>query len=321
MGPAGQRFSGARLACGVAALWTGMAIAQSPALDRVAEALHDRALERDTADAHYVRGLQATMDPVARIGAYARALELDSSRLLFLSALAQSCMARGAAPLASCASADPVSRWAARDADNAAPWVLLAHRARERGDLPAMRANLVHAAERPRFDGYRARGADVVAQLIASSSDLARRPESPYAAASLSASATDAALTEVSALCRRDAPGVLPDAGVACTRLARTMAERADTYAGRQAGLAIEGSWAASDPDRSRVAAARERLSASALACHAARGSLVARLEGSASERERSREIGAAAVADASSMDAVAVCERLVSRAKAANLL
>lgn len=321
MGTIGHRDACTRLACGVAALWAGIALAQSPALDRVAEALHDRALERDTADAHYLRGLQATMDPAARTDAYARAWELDPARVLFLSAFAQSCMARGAPPLASCVSADPVSRWAARDAENAAPWVLLAFRSRERGDLPAMRANLAHAAERPRFDGYRARGADAVARVVASSSELARRPESPYAAASLAASAPDAALAEASALCRRDAPGVLPDAGAACSRLARTMAERADTYAGRQAGLVLEGSWAASDPDRSRVAAARERLSASALACHAARATLVARLEGSASERERSREIGAAAVADASTMDEVAVCERLVARAKAANLL
>lgn len=293
----------------------------APAVDRVGEALAERAVATGGADAAFVRGLQATMDPAARTDAWARAWTLDPSRMLFLASLAEACATRSTPPLPACASHDPVSRWAARDGDNAAPWVLLAARARGRGDLPSMRANLAHAAERTRFDGYHGHGAAAVARVIGAVPDLARLPEAPFAAAALAAARPEEILDEAMALCRPDAPGVGPEVAPSCRRLAGTMAERADSMAGRQAGFALASGWAGDAAERARLAAGRDRLSASALECHAARSALVTALDGTPPARERARDVETAAAADATTLDEIAVCARRVARTRAAGLL
>ena len=289
-------------------------------VDRVGEGLAARALSAGGADALYVLGLLATMDPAARADAWARAWPLEPQRMLVLASRAEACAPRAAFTSPACAAHDPLSRWAARDGENAAPWVLLAGRARQRGDLPAMRANLAHASERSRFDGYRGRGAAAVARVIDSAPEFAGLPEAPFVATALASSRPDAVVDEANALCRVGAPGVGPEVAPACRRLARTMAEHADTTAARQAGLALASGWAADAAERGRLAAERDRLSASALDCHAAKSALLAKLEGTPADRDRARELEAAAVAELATMDETAVCSRLVAKSRVAGV-
>nr|MBP8007025.1 hypothetical protein [Burkholderiales bacterium] len=145
--------------------------------ERIDRALRERTATAVDADALFVRGLQATMDPGARIADYAAAWRLRPADMLLLSSLADACMLRAVPTWADCASLDPASRFASRDPDNAVAWVLLAERAKQRGDAPGMREQLAHAAGRLRFDSYRDRGGAVVWRVLAAVPAVAREPE------------------------------------------------------------------------------------------------------------------------------------------------
>ena len=315
------------------ALACGAALAQTPvpdgprtpslpeaAFERIDAALRDRVASADSPDAHFVRGLQATMDPGARIAGYAEAWRQQPSNLLYLSSFADACMVRALPAWPECAATDPVSRWAARDADNAVPRVLLAERARQRGDLPGMREQLAHAAEMRRFDSYRPRGAQAVWRVLAAVPAVAREPETPFAATALGAMRADVATTEAALLCQNGSPGVGPEVAAACRGLARSMAERADTYAARLVGLALAWSWAADDAERRRLVGERDRVTAASLECGSARLAMIEALNRDAASRDASRRTEAGLLEDAGPLDEPAACARLVARAKAAKL-
>ena len=318
----------AAVACGAALAQTAV-VSDGPrppslpeaAFEKIDQALRDRVATADSADAHFVRGLQATMDPGARVAGYAEAWRRRPAELLFLSSFADACMVRAIPAWPECASDDPVSRWAARDADNAVPRVLLAERARQRGDLPGMREQLAYAAGLGRFDSYRPRGGPAVYRVLASVPTVAREPETPFAASALGAMRADVATTEATLLCQNGGPGVGPEVADACRRLARAMAERADTYAGRLVGLALAWSWAGGDDDRRRLAAERDRVTAASLECNNARLAMIEGLNRDAASRDAARRAEAGTLEDAAALDEPATCAKLVARAKAARLL
>jgi len=291
------------------------------AFERIDQALRERVATADTADALFVRGLQATMDPGTRIAGYAEAYRRRPAELLFLASLADACMVRAIPAWPECAELDPVSRWAARDADNALPRVLLAERARQRGDLPGMREQLFYAAELRRFDAYRSRGGAAVWRVIAGLPGVAGEPESPFAAAAVGAARADVATVEAATVCRRDGPGATPEVGDACRRLGRTMADRADTFEARQVGLAILWSWTDDAAARARLAAEREKIEASSLECNNARLALIEALNRDAASRAASRAIEVGAIDDALKLDEPAACAKLVARAREARFI
>ena len=291
------------------------------AFERIDRALRDRVATAADADALFVRGLQATMDPGVRIADLAAAWRLRPSDMLLLSSLADACLLRAVPTWADCAAIDPASRFASRDPDNAVAWVLLAERARQRGDVPGMREQVAHAATRARFDAYRDRGGAAVLRVLDAVPAVAREPETPFAAAALAALRADVAATEAATMCQRGVPGVGPEMEPSCRRLARTMAERADTWSARLAGLSIAWSWAADEPERSRLAAERDRITASSLECNAAKLALIEGLNRDAATREAARRIQAAAIEDALTQGEPAVCARLVERAREARFL
>lgn len=289
--------------------------------ERIDRALRDRVGAAADADALFVRGLQSTMDPGARIADYAAAWRLRPGDLLLLSSLADACMLRAVPTWADCASLDPASRFASRDPDNAVAWVLLAERARQRGDAPGVREQLAHAAGRSRFDSYRERGGQVVLRVLAAVPAVAREPETPFAAAALGSLRADVAATEAATMCQHGAPGVGEEVQGSCRRLARTMAERADTWSARLVGLAIAWSWATDDAERARIAAERDRVSASSLECSSAKLALIEGLNRDAGSRETARRIQASAIEDAQDHGEPAVCAKLVERAREAKFI
>lgn len=315
-------------ACGAAlAQPSGMAEGPRPpslpeaAFARIDQALRERVATADTPDAHFVRGLQATMDPGARVAGYAEAYRRQPAEPLFLASLADACMLRAIPAWPECAELDPVSRWAARDATNALPRVLLAERARQRGDLPGMREQLLYAAELPRFDSYRSRGGVAVWRVLAGVPSVAGEPEGPFAAAAIGAARGDIATVEAAAVCRRDGPGMTPEAGEACRRLARMMADRADTWEARAVGLAILWSWTDDPAARTRLASERDKMEASSLECNNAKLALIEALNRDAASRAAARAIESGAIDDALKLDEPAACAKLVARAREARFL
>lgn len=291
------------------------------AFERIDQSLRDRAATLDTADAHFVRGLQATMDPGARIAGFGEAYRRKPAEFLFLASLADACMVRAIPAWPECAELDPVSRWASRDADNAMPRVLLAERARQRSDLPGMREQLVYAAELRRFDSYRMRGGAAVWRVLADLPSVANEPESPFAAAAIGAARSEVATVEAAIVCKRDGDGGTPELGDACRRLARTIADRADTWEARQVGLAILWSWTDDPAARERLAGERGKVEAASLECSRARLALIEALNRDAASRAAARAIEAAAIEDAARQDEPAACGKLVARARDAKLL
>ena len=316
------------VACGAALAQTAV-IPEGPrtpslpeaAFERIDAALRDRVASADSPEAHFVRGLRSTMDPGARVAGYAEAWRQQPANLLFLSSFADACMVRALPAWPECASTDPVSRWAARDADNAVPRVLLAERARQRGDLPGMREQLAHAAEQGRFDSYRPRGAQAVWRVLAGLPAIAQEPEAPFAATTLGALRSDVATVEFATVCKPGASGLLPEVADHCRRLARTMADRADTYEARMVGLGMAYSWAGNDDERKRLAAERDRVYAAAMECGNAKLAIIETLNRDAASRALARDIEAGTVSDAATMSDPASCARIVARAKAAKLI
>ena len=198
--------------------------------------------------------LQATMDPARatssrRLGARtSRVRQRKPAELLYLASFADACMVRAIPAWPECASADPVSRWASRDADNAVPRVLLAERARQRGDLPGMREQLAFA-RRPRALRF--------LRAARRTGDLARagRRRRPWRA-----SRRRRSRRRRSARCaptsrrprRRSCAGTARRAwgriAASCRRLARAMADRADTYAARWSDSASRGAGRPTTP-------------------------------------------------------------------------
>jgi hypothetical protein len=129
------------------------------------------------------------------------------------------------------------------------------------------------------------------------------------------------AVSEAMGLCRNGGPGVGPEVAEPCRRLARTMAERADTFAGRQAGLTLAYTWAGDDAERRGLAAERDRVAAASVECNVARLASIEALNRDAASRDASRRAEASALDDAGTLDEAATCVRIVARAKAAKLI
>lgn len=291
------------------------------AFERIDQALRERAVSADGADAAFLRGLQATMDPGARIAAYAEAYRSRPSEILFLASLADACMQRAIPAWPDCEALDPVSRWASRDADNALPRMLLAERARQRGDLAGMREQVAHAAGLDRFDSYRGRGGAAVWRVLAGVPAVASEPEAPFTAAAIGAARAGVGTVESALLCRRDGPGMTPDVGESCRRVARTMAERADTFEARSAGLAILWNGTDDPAARTRIAAQRDQLEAARHACRSAELAMIEGLNRDAGRRAAARAIEAAALDDARERGEPAACATLVAKAREARFL
>lgn len=291
------------------------------AFERIDLALRDRVATSDGADAHFVRGLQATMDPGTRIAGYAEAYRRQPAEMLFLASLADACMLRAVPAWPECAEFDPVSRWASRDANNAVPRVLLAERSRQRGDLAGMREQLLYGAELRRFDSYRSRGGAAVWRTLAGVPAVANEPETPFAAAAIGVARADVGTVEAAVVCRRDGQGMTPEAGEACKRLARTMADRGDTWEGRRVGLAMLWSWTDDPAARTRLAAERDKLEAASLECNNAKLALIEALNRDAASRAAARAIEAGSIEDALKLDEAAACAKVVARARDAKLI
>jgi hypothetical protein len=239
---------------------------------RLEEAVAQKVVGADDAPSRYVSGRLSGFDLAAQARDYAAALARAPKEPLYIASLADTCLRPTSPPLPECAERDAVGYFAARDADNAVPWLLQAERARRRNAMPAMVDNLERAARAQRYDDYGGRAGALWWTVLAPVAAPADR-----AAAALYAMGVPSATGVLGALesvCSPTTRGADPRIGAACVRLGGLMAERATSYVDRRAGaqIALAASGSASGRDAAQavardVVAAQER-------CREARGRL-----------------------------------------------
>jgi len=79
--------------------------------------------------------------------------------------------------------------------------------------------------------------------------------------------------------------------------------------------------WATSEDERKRLAAEHDRVYAAAQACGSAKLAVIESLNRDAASRALARDIESGVVADSATLGDPAVCDRVVTRAKAAKLI
>lgn len=230
--------------------WQG----ERDALDQV---LRARVAAASTPRDLWIEGTLDDADPWARARAFAEARNRVPNEKLFLASLAMACLAPLQPLPEACDATDRLADWAIRDPDNGLPALLLADRARQRGNVASMVAHLEDAATRPRFDDYSDRAAVLLWEAVRDvpgSADPAARAE---LAASYGLVRSPYPARQLASLCRgldRDADQVRK----ACSAAGNALAQRGVTWSLRIAGARI----AERSADAATLVAAQQQVSA-----------------------------------------------------------
>ena len=189
--------------------------------------------------ANWVRASLDKTDIASQATHYTAARTAMPQDKLYLASLANACFTPTVPVLPECDAVDRLADWARRDEDNGVPSILLADRARRRGERDKMIDYLNEAAERPRFEDYWAQGALALWDYFRDS----RLPYDPaaraFAALEYASELTVLWPTALQNTCvsPRDP---LPDAvRAACGRLGEALAARASTWTGRLIGIVL----------------------------------------------------------------------------------
>ncbi|MFO1316031.1 MAG: hypothetical protein U1F58_10530 [Burkholderiales bacterium] len=204
----------------------------------------------------WLAGTLDTGDPAAQVTRLASARVATPDNRLFLASLATACLAPLRPRPAECDATDRLADWATRDVDNGVPSLLLADRARQRNNPAALLAYLEEAAQRPRFDDYRNRGALVIWEEVRALPGAYDPAARALLAASYGALWSPFAAGAVDGLCR-DGQAPTDAIRAACAAAGAAMAQRAATWSLRIAGARLAERSAAPGPART---AAGQRL-------------------------------------------------------------
>src|SRR5688572_11017015 len=139
--------------------------ALAPVFAQFDEALGPRLIGADDAASRWIVGRSSALEPDVQAREYAAAVAREPKELLFVSSLAIACLRAPSLP--ECTERDPVGYWAARDGDNAVPWMLQAERARRRNNMPSFIDNLERASRSGRYDSYEHRAGAVMWSRVA----------------------------------------------------------------------------------------------------------------------------------------------------------
>jgi len=283
----------------------------APLFAQFDEALAPRLIGADDAASRWILGRSSALEPDVQAREYAAAVARDPKEFLFVSSLAVACLRLPGLP--ECTERDPVGYWAARDGDNAVPWLLQAERARRRNNMPSFIDNLERASRSSRYDSYEHRAGAVMWSRVAK---LAPGDQRAAAALySLSTSSVSGPVMQVlEDVCAPQARSLDPRIGTSCTRLAGLMAERASLLTDRRAGtqLALAGATsetrvAASDRARSLVDV-QDR-------CREAMQSVERAALGTSEQRTRAAALGEQFIATRARDGEAAACDGLAKAA------
>jgi hypothetical protein len=225
------------------------------ALNQLDADLRLRLLTADQPPAAWLAGELDTTDIELQVRHYTAARTSAPRESLYQASLATACLVRVRPQLPACEAVDRLADWARRDTDNGLPSVLLADRARQRGEADSAASHVDEAAAAPRFDDYWSQGA------LHWWNYLRPLPLDVDPAVKAKAAANYAAERELAwapslhALCG-STTGRSERMKAACARLGVAMMTHAATYALQRAGARIAETNAA---DAAARAAARSR--------------------------------------------------------------
>jgi hypothetical protein len=254
-------------------------------------------------------------DIVSQVRHYTAARTAAPDERLYQASLATACLTRVRPPLAECEAVDRLADWSRRDGDNGVPSLLLAERARQRGEADSAAAHVEQAAGAARFDDYWSQGAlhwwDYLRAL----------PLKTEPAVKAEAAANYAAARELSwasslrALCA-EASARTERMKAACAKVGEAMMARGATFALQRAGARVAETNALDETARKAAQVRHARILEATARCAQLRPDFAGDLE-SATTATRARgveQFGAWANAQARDGE-VAACARFASAA------
>jgi hypothetical protein len=261
----------------------------------------------------WLAGELDTTDIESQVRHYTDARTAAPQELLYQASLATACLVRVRPQLAPCEAIDRLADWARRDGDNGVPSVLLADRARQRGELDSAASHIEEAASAQRFDDYWSQGAlHWWSYLRPLPMDV--DPAVKAKAAANYASERDLAWApSLRAVCGQ-ADGRSDRMKAACASLGVAMMTRGATYALQRAGARIAEANAADAAARAAAQSRHARILEASARCAQAQPDFATELDSAApSTRAHGVEqFGAWAEAQARSGE-VGACLRLTA--------
>jgi len=283
------------------------------ALNQLDSDLRLRLLTANEPPTAWLAGELDTTDIQLQVHHYADARIAAPQEPLYQASLATACLVRVRPQLAPCEAVDRLADWARRDTDNGVPSVLLAERARERGEPDEAASHVEAAAAARRFDDYWSRGA------LAWWNYLRPLPMDVDPAVKAKAAANYASRHELA--WTASLRGLCAEAGqrsdrmkAACAKLGEAMMTRGATFALQRAGASIAEMNAMEPATRAAAQSGRARIIEATARCAQAQPDFATELESPvASTRAQGVEqFGAWAGAQARDGE-VGACARLVA--------
>lgn len=261
----------------------------------------------------WLAGEMDATDIESQVRHYTDARTSAPQERLYQASLATACLVRVRPQLAPCEAVDRLADWARRDADNGVPSVLLADRARQRGEPDSAASNVEAAAAAPRFDDYWSQGALHWWNYLQPLSIDVDPAVKAKAAANYASERELPWTSPLRALCA-DPGGRSDRMKSACAVLGVAMMTRGATFALRMAGARIAETNAADTTARAAARSRHARIIEATARCAQAKPDFATEFESpTASIRARGVEqFGAWASAQARDGE-VAACERLVA--------
>lgn len=284
-------------------------------LDRLDADLRLRLLSAKEPPADWLAGEIDSADIESQVRHFTAARMAAPDEPLYLASLGIACLQPVRPSLAPCDAMDRLADWARRDNDNGVPSLLLAGRARQRGEADLAASFVEQAAGAPRFDDYWSQGAQHWWAYLRPL-DAGVDPAAKAKAAANYASARELAwATPLRALCAE--PGQRVDRmRNACARLGQALMERGATFALRRAGARIAEINAADAAARAAAQARHARILAMSARCAQVQPDFTTALESAQSSVRASGVAQFGAWANAQAKDGeVSACARLLASA------
>ena len=285
-------------------------------LNRLDADLRLRLLSANEPRTDWLAGELESADLVSQVRHYTAARTAAPDVSLYQASLAAACLTRVRPPLAECEAVDRLADWARRDTDNGVPSVLLADRARQRGEGDSAASHVEYAAGALRFDDYWSQGAQhwwEYLRALAVDTDPAAKAK---AAAGYAAARELPWAASLRALCAEPAARA-ERMKAACAKLGQAMMTRGATFALRRAGARIAETNAADERARAAAQSQHARILQATARCAQAQPDFTAELESQAAPA-RARGVEQFGVwAGAQARDGeVGACERLLAAAR-----
>jgi len=237
-----------------------------------------RLLTADAPPTAWLAGELDTTDIASQVRHYVAARTSAPEEPLYQASLATACLVRVQPHLAPCDAVDRLADWARRDTGNGVPPVLLAGRARQRGELDAAASYVEEAAGAPRFDDYWSLGAVHWWNYLRTLPVDVDPAVKAKAAANYASERDLAWAPPLHALCV--APGGRSDRmKAACARLGEAMMKRGATFALQRAGARVAEANAADASARAGAQSAHARIIAATARCAQAQPDFATALE------------------------------------------